>query len=708
MPTSVTRDVLESYLNCKYKGYLKLAGEHGTPPEFELLRRERAGRLRAAAVAWLLARNSGGEVLRSLAVTPSSLKRGAALFLDATVESEGVAVRFDGLQKRTGPSRLGDFHYVPVLFSEAEKVGREQRALLEVLGLVLGAAQGKEPAWGVAIHGQNCEAHRVRLGAGVRQARRSLQEMRDMQKTGTPPRLVLNAHCQVCEFRQRCHAEAVAKDDLSLLRRLGEKEIHKLGKRGIFSVTQLSYTFRPPRRMKKPADRKAGHSFALQALAIREKKVHVLGTPTLPVSPARMYLDVEGDLERGFVYLLGLVVEANGAEERFSFWADAPDEEPRLFRQFLDVAGRHEDARIYCYGSYEAAFLRRMLQASGRPELGEKLLGRLVNVLSAFYAHVYFPTYSNGLKDVAGYLGFRWADADASGVQSVVWRRRWEETGSAALKDRLTAYNLDDCVALKRVTEFLAEIGSAEPRSAGEQPARHGDVPVARVEEDGPRFRRPDWCAANFVNPDFAFVNRRAYFDYQRDRVFIRTNRALRKSRARRLRARRRRTLRADRLVEIVAAACPACGGAELTRKEDRRLVRLAYDLRFTRGGIRRQVKGFATARYMCAGCGHRFVPREYLRLEEYFHSLKSWAVYKHVAHRMSFTGIAEEVRDCFGLPVSDVAVYSFKPLLARYYQGTYGQLLDRIVGGALLHADETEVHLKGVGKAYVWVFTNI
>ena len=44
-------------------------------------------------------------------------------------------------------------------------------------------------------------------------------------KTSPPPRLVLNSHCQVCEFKKRCHTEATAKDDLSLLRGMAETEV---------------------------------------------------------------------------------------------------------------------------------------------------------------------------------------------------------------------------------------------------------------------------------------------------------------------------------------------------------------------------------------------------------------------------------------------------------------------------------------------------
>jgi len=52
---------------------------------------------------------------------------------------------------------------------------------------------------------------------------------------------VLNDHCPECEFRERCHAEAAAKDDLSLLRGMAEAEVAKYARRGIFtSVSSAS------------------------------------------------------------------------------------------------------------------------------------------------------------------------------------------------------------------------------------------------------------------------------------------------------------------------------------------------------------------------------------------------------------------------------------------------------------------------------------
>ena len=83
------------------------------------------------------------------------------------------------------------------------------------------------------------------------------------------------------------------------------------------------------------------------------------------------------------------------------------------------------------------------------------LLTRLVNILSIVYASVYFPTYSNSLKEIGHYLGCSWSSAQASGPQSIVWRRQWEATQSATFKQQLTTYNMEDCLALRKVTEFL-------------------------------------------------------------------------------------------------------------------------------------------------------------------------------------------------------------------------------------------------------------
>ncbi len=459
MPSRITAAVLEAFLHCRYKGHLKQAGQMGTRSNYEILADEQRAAVRQQAIERITTRHADGEVISTVPLTASTLKQGAAFVLDATLEDDTFSLRFDGLKKVDGPSKLGDFHYIPVLFHGGGSVRKEQRLLLDVYGLLLSRIQGRTPGHGIVWHGRECRATKVRLSPDPRKAERLLRDLQQSQDA-EPPRLVLNDHCQVCEFRRRCHDQAVREDNLSLLRGLGEKEVRGYARKGILTLTQLAHTFRPRRKGKRAVRRTHHRYHALQALAIRDKRVYVFGTPAIPDAPAKIYLDIEGLPDEGFVYLIGMTVVEGGAERHLAFWADTRDQEPEIFEQFLAEVSKHPDARLFCYGSYERTFLKRMRKAAGRKGPVDRVLAGLVNVLSVVYAHVYFPCYSNGLKDVAGCLGCSWSDPDASGLQSVVWRKRWEADHADEWKQKLVTYNREDCVALRKVAEFLAMIGT--------------------------------------------------------------------------------------------------------------------------------------------------------------------------------------------------------------------------------------------------------
>src|SRR5205823_4126159 len=142
-------------------------------------------------------------------------------------QDAAFALRFDGLKRVPGPSKLGDFHYVPMLFHERQQVRTEQRRLLEVFGLLLSKFQGRLPAYGIVWHGPTCKATKVRLNADVRKVEKLLRDIEEVCGAVSAPRLVLNSHCPVCEFRDRCRAQAEKDDDISLLGGIGEKEIRK-------------------------------------------------------------------------------------------------------------------------------------------------------------------------------------------------------------------------------------------------------------------------------------------------------------------------------------------------------------------------------------------------------------------------------------------------------------------------------------------------
>ena len=139
-----------------------------------------------------------------------------------------MSIRLDALKRADGASKLGEHHYLPVLHNHGDKVGRERSCCWPCSGCPRPRA-GAAAHMGLVARGPDGRLGKVRLDAKLyRQAEQVLDEVKRLQQGGEPPRLILNDHCQVCEFRQRCRNQAVQEDNISLLRGVGEKEIREL------------------------------------------------------------------------------------------------------------------------------------------------------------------------------------------------------------------------------------------------------------------------------------------------------------------------------------------------------------------------------------------------------------------------------------------------------------------------------------------------
>ena len=705
MASKIKLDVLDAQARCPLKAYFLLNGESGVKSDFEKLALETREELEPKTTAKIRRAYAEGELETNIDISVAVLRRQTPFILNGRIDDDRYAVHIHGLKLANGASLLGGFHYEPVLFAEARRARKEDRHLLAACTVLLSRLQGVIPTNGTLYLGPDSIPTRVRFGAHVRAAEDALRDTERLQRAETPPKLLLNDHCRICEFRDRCYTQAVREDNLSLLRGLGEKTIRRYRRKGLLTLTQLAHTFRPRRRGKR-ADRSVKvRDHALHALAIRDKTIYVFGKPELPVAVVRIYVDVEGHMDQDFVYLIGMVICEGEHNEVHSLWADRKQDEVTIFNRFLEIASRYEAPRIYCYGSYEKIFFNRMRLRARRKKQVDALLGALTNVLAVIYPHFYFPAYSNGLKEVGGCLGCRWSEPVASGIQSVVWRTHWEKTGDDGWKAKVIQYNVEDCQALRRVTEFLADSCRGGPASASPTAPR-----VALVDELDKLSRTVMW--PEFVHEDFDFVNKRAWFDYQRARVFARTTPALRQTRkTANKRSWRNRHIRATHRLELTASKCPFCKSRNLivvTQRSKGMQTRhkRAYDIVVTPGAIKRKVIEVRAAAYECAQCHRFFISDGYDRLAKHFHGFMSWSVYHQITHRLGVKSLGAFFHDVFGIYVNASEFLAFRNLLARYYRRTYKSLLAKLLAGPVLHIDETEIKLR-TGTGYIWVCAN-
>ena len=281
----VTDHVFTSYLDCAYKAFLLLQGRTGDKTDFERHAGDFDYRYQLAATASVEARFGEQEKLRRARLTDKALNGTHRLILSTRVITDGLA---------TGPfvairsTRVQNFE--PVYFHRYQPLSLREKLALGYKAVVLGKLTGVMPTHGQFIHGDAFQVTRLALSHYTKKAEALIRQLVKLLRNNQQP--FLNRHCDLCEFRRTCRSKALEEDDMSLLQGISRGAVESHNRKGIFTVHQLSYTFRPRKTRKRARNPSKPRHFSLQAQAIRENKVFIHGTPEIPASTQSLYFPV--------------------------------------------------------------------------------------------------------------------------------------------------------------------------------------------------------------------------------------------------------------------------------------------------------------------------------------------------------------------------------------------------------------------------------
>jgi len=338
----------------------------------------------------------------------------------------------------------------------------------------------------------------------------------------------------------------------------------------------------------------------------------------------------------------------------------------------------------------------------------DTILSNSQNLLSVIYPHVYFPTYTNKLKDIGRFLGCKWTADNPSGVQSIIWRETWEETFHASLKESLILYNKEDCLALKRIYDFLVCLAvsrNKENSSSGESFQISNTADLKQTSYS----KRPSFGKAEFLLDDLEFANKCAYYDYQREKVFIRTHRHFKKRKAASTISESKKVsnLRPNSYIKIESTQCAICGRKRCI-KTGEEFARDIIDLKFSKTGVKRWILRYISWHYHCQKCGHQFISPDWPKGRTIFgHGIMSWCVYQNILRGQNMLQVSHSLKDIFSISINNSTPYRFKNSIAAYYRDAYKEILSSILNSSAIHIDETSVRLKN-SRGYVWVLTNM
>jgi predicted RecB family nuclease len=690
----------QAFLNCEMKFYLSCKRGCNCKHDFSNWHESIINDYKQSCFEYLSSKYCKRE-FKTGKIFPQVFDAPYILFVsNSLVITENIKTYIHAIEKNTSP-KPKKISYTPLRFVLDEKITREDKLLLAFDALALSEVSGIASHFGKIIHGSMYKTMNVKVEVLIKDVREILGKIITLINSGSSPELALNKHCPKCLFEKHCFKIAKEKDDLLLLPRMTPKERVKLHHKGIFTVTQLSFTFRPRKRHKNMNGDKKKYYHSLKALAIREGKIYIAGNNEFEMKGTPVYLDVEGIPESGFYYLIGIRIKAGASYIQKSFWANGFLDEKKIWSDFVDYLKTIENPQLIHYGRYETHFLKKMkdryIKNDNNKNFIEVFTTSSLNILNHIYANVYFPTYSNGLKEIANYLGFQWSDLSISGLKSIIWRHQWENARSLNIKQKLIRYNSDDCSALQCVTDAVLHLYQNKP------------IKLSKCESEiiyteTLKRKSPYHLGRNtFSMPEFQHINKAAYWDYQRDRIYVKSSKRL-KYVARKKVKRESSIFLFNKTVKCPGLnKCPNCKSSKIRNHSPQ--SRIIYDLRFSRFGVKRWIIKYCYQRYICNKCGVTF--NSFKSKSKYAKNLLSYIVYQNIELRIPQETVVKSLNKLFGLNLPITTAHFLKSKAACDYVKTFQDILSKITSGKLIHVDETKISVQGNSET-VWVMTTL
>ena len=682
---TITTPIVVSFLECDRKAFLLLFGEEkGIPHEYTRILERLRTINHTKQISTLIEQ---GKVVKPC--NEGSPEEKGCFFTDVKIRAGNLEAYCDIVESPL-PDRP---EHRPIIITGTYRISAEQRLELLFAGHVLEKASNSNIQSGSIID-RGGRIHKLKLANSLKTLNPILNSLNSWITVppAEPPPVILHKGCSYCQFFDSCKSIAERTDDLSLLDRMTPKLIKRYHDKGIFTLRQLSFLFRPRRSRKRKRKPKEIYKPELQALAIRTGKIYLQGVPELARHQTELYLDIEGLPDQGFHYLIGLLVRDGQSISYRNFWATTPQDEERIYRQFLEAVREHPEAPIYHYGSYESKALR---QLAGRYEIGiEPVKKRLVNLNTHIFGRMYFPVKSNRLKEIGAFIGASWTSPDASGLQSIVWRYLWEEMQQDGYKDLLIQYNREDCQAIQLLTDEIRKIGD----TADSQPN------IDYVEH--PKRQATD--VGNEVHSQFQAILRSAHAGYDSKKISFQDNPPGEKRKPGAQKGHPGYHRFPPEAQEVTwwppRRICPKCK-SELSFS-DRLVERTVTDLIFTENGCSRKIIRFKGHKGYCSKCHRHYSPESLHSCPAFGHGFQSWIIYQRLYLRLPYESIVQSLEEQFREKISSGVITQIIRRLAEFYSETENLLLQRILASPFIHVDETKVNVQGA-ECYVWVFTD-
>jgi uncharacterized protein len=373
------------------------------------------------------------------------------------------------LIKQPGTSKFGDWYYSSIEIKLGRRPKPEYKMIVAFHAQILAAIQGVIPTESELILRQH-DSYCVNLGYWLPKMQQIVAECIDMLATRSQPEVFISRQrCNLCHWYSHCYDRAKSAKHLSLVPGITPKRHEQLQEIGIdtleslITVTDFDLAAMMGTDVASQLKQQA-HSL-LANIPLIKTNCNLANISNIPTEAIELYFDIEAEPERQIDYLLGVLVvdRQQNTQNFYPFLAKHPDEEGKIWQQFLELISVYPNAPIFHYSEYEIDTVKRLANLYQTPKILTKLLlNRFIDLHQSISDLVVLPVESYSLKALANWIGFYWREEKASGDLCVCWYDSWLTQQDSTFLDAILSYNEDDCRATYYLKDWLVTFLTSE------------------------------------------------------------------------------------------------------------------------------------------------------------------------------------------------------------------------------------------------------
>jgi len=375
--------------------------------------------------------------------------------------------------KTKGISKWGPYKYLPAVYKLGHKTTKEHLFDLTFSSILLETFQESKLEKGLVISRSANQVHVEEVYFNKKLRKKVLNTLLSLNECleGAIPEITQDRKkCSICSWQKFCDKEAKENGYLTDIDGIGSKTALLLKTNGISSTQTLaSYS---EKKLGEKLFKFNDQKYEKASIFIKQAQAYISGEPyyiankkdtgnLLEKTNSGFYIfDIESNPDEKHDFLYGFLKINNLFTKKedliYEPILNLKNNKGESYKQIIKLLFSNKELPVLHYGETEKiAIINIAKELNFSFEEVDSLTSRFIDLHTLIRKSWILPLKNYGLKTVSNWLGFEWAQKNASGSKALYWWIQYQITENEIFLKKIIQYNKDDCLATLQIAKYL-------------------------------------------------------------------------------------------------------------------------------------------------------------------------------------------------------------------------------------------------------------